>query len=265
MTKKQLQRALEAVRKGMTQVEACKTFGIGKTVLNRRIVKPNTGEHSWPISAIFPELEKLLARRLVTCTDWGYPFEKKEIQKIIADYLKNNQIVISQFINNTPVIDYVRGFVNRHKDLSYRIANNIKRSRAAVGYDCLKTFFENIKNELVDVPAQNIFNYDETNCTDDPGLKKVVCRRTSKYTERVMNTTKTSTSVMFAASATGHLLPPYVVYKASHLYNTWVVGGPKEARYNRSKSGWFDSVSFNDWLETIIVPNLRRLEGILKT
>lgn len=261
---KQLQRALEAVRKGMTQVEASNQFKISKSVLNRRVVRPNTGDHIGPISAISPDLEKMFVRRFITCADWGYPFEMKEIQKIIADYLKDNKIIISKLTNNVPGIDYVRAFVKRHQELSHRIANNIKRSRAAVDFECLKLFFDNIKKDLEGVPSINIFNYDETNFTDDPGLKKVICRKTSKYTERVMNTTKTSTSVMFAASAAGDLLPPYVVYKASHLYNTWVEGGPKGTRYNRSKSGWFDSISFLDWLETIVVPNLRRLEGDLE-
>lgn len=248
----------------MTQVEAGRMYSINKSVLNRRILRPNTGDHTGPISAISSELEQLLAKRFITCADWGYPFEIKEIQKIIADYLKINNIVIPKFTNNIPGIDYVRGFVSRHKELSHRIANNIKRSRAAVDYECLRSFFDNLSNELANVPPENIFNYDETNFTDDPGLKKVICRRTSKYTERVMNSTKTSTSVMFAVSASGDLLPPYIVYKASHLYSTWVEGGPKGARYNRSKSGWFDSVSFNDWLETIVVPKLRRLTGYIQ-
>lgn len=258
---KQLKLALEAVRRGMTQSDASKLYNVGRSVLNRRVVRPSTGQHSGPISAISPELEKLFARRFIMCADWGYPFEMKEIQSIIAEYLTVNGIVIPKFANNIPGIDYAHGFVKRHRELSIRIANNIKRARAAVDFDCLKSYFDNLKNELSGVPPENIYNYDETNFLDDPGLKKVVCRRTAKYIERVMNSTKTSTSGMFAASAAGDLLPPYVVYKASHLYNTWIEGGPEGTRYNRSQCGWFDSVSFVDWLETMIVPHLRRLEG----
>ena len=53
----------------------------------------------------------------------------------------------------------------------------------------------------------------------------------------------------------------YVVYKSVHLYNQWVEGGPPGARYNRSKSGWFDETTFTDWLFKLMLPKLRRLEG----
>ena len=64
------------------------------------------------------------------------------------------------------------------------------------------------------MPLSNIVNYDETNLSDDPGKRKVIIRRGTKYPERVINSSKSSTSVMFAAAADGTILPPYVVYKA---------------------------------------------------
>ena len=60
-------------------------------------------------------------------------------------------------------------------------------------------------------------NYDETNLTDDTGRKQAIFRRGTKYPERIMNNTKSATSIMFAGSAAGELLPVYVVYKAEHL------------------------------------------------
>ncbi|KAJ8909599.1 hypothetical protein NQ315_003709 [Exocentrus adspersus] len=62
-----------------------------------------------------------------------------------------------------------------------------------------------------------------------------------------MNSSKSSTSVMFAASADGNVLPPYIVYKAQNLYESWTIGGVKGARYNKSLSGWFDHITFGDW------------------
>ena len=56
-----------------------------------------------------------------------------------------------------------------------------------------------------------------------------------------MNYTKGSTSIMFCGTATGELLPVYVVYKAINMWNTWTLGGLTGARFNRSKSDWFDA------------------------
>ena len=32
---------------------------------------------------------------------------------------------------------------------------------------------------------------------------------------------------MFAANDVGTLLPPFIVYKSEHLYDTWLANGPK--------------------------------------
>lgn len=54
-------------------------------------------------------------------------------------------------------------------------------------------------------------NFDETNLSDDPGWKKVITRRGTKYPKRVINSSKSATSLMYAALADEKVLPPYVV------------------------------------------------------
>jgi len=101
-------------------------------------------------------------------------------------------------------------------------------------------------------------NYDETNCSDDPGQEKVVVRRGTRHAERLMDSSKASTSVMMAVSANGDVLPPYVVYKAKYVYDTWSEGGVPFARYNSTPSGWFDMKTFEDWFETIALPYFKK-------
>lgn len=59
---------------------------------------------------------------------------------------------------------------------------------------------------------------------------------------------------MLSGTADGQSLPIYVVYKSEHLWDQWLEGGPEDCRYNRSKSGWFDGVTFEDWFLSVIVP-----------
>ena len=91
--------------------------------------------------------------------------------------------------------------------------------------------------------------------------KKVIVRRGCRYPERIMNSTKSSVSLMFACTASGKMLPPYVVYKAKHLYDSWTEGGPSNTRYNRTDSGWFDSTTFEDCFFKVILPYARSQEG----
>lgn len=66
---------------------------------------------------------------------------------------------------------------------------------------------------------------------------------------------------MFAGTAEGEILPPYVVYKSTHLWNSWCDGGPKGTRYSRTRSGWMDSEHFEEWFNSIVLPWARRKEG----
>lgn len=69
-----------------------------------------------------------------------------------------------------------------------------------------------------------------------------------------MNHTKASMSLMMAGTASGDMLPPYVVYKSLHLYDTRVKNGPENTRYNRSSPAWFEGKLFDDWVLNMVIP-----------
>lgn len=107
-------------------------------------------------------------------------------------------------------------------------------SRARISKENLNKYFDNYAVSLDGIPPTNIINFNETYLMDDPGRRKVIFKRGCKYPERVMYSSKASTSVMFAASATGELLRSYFVYKSTHISDSWRLGGLKHARFNCS-------------------------------
>lgn len=133
--------------------------------------------------------------------------------------------------------------------------------RAEKGLEEMLAYFDNLSNTLRDVPASNILNFDETNLNGDPGSSKAIFRRGTKYPERVINSSKGAISLMFSATADGFILLVYVVYKAVNLYTEWIQGGPRGVRYNHTKSGWFDSVTFEDYFKTIVLSWAKNLTG----
>ena len=54
--------------------------------------------------------------------------------------------------------------------------------------------------------SANIYN-DETNLSDNPDIKRCIFKRGVKYPERVINASKSMTSVKYCASAMGDILP----------------------------------------------------------
>lgn len=77
---------------------------------------------------------------------------------------------VTKFKNNLPGQDWAYSLLKRHKnEYSKRVATNIKRVRAAVSPESIEEYFNNLEKTLEDVPNSNIFNYDESNLSDDPG------------------------------------------------------------------------------------------------
>ncbi|XP_046960613.1 uncharacterized protein LOC124530475 [Vanessa cardui] len=235
-------------------------YNINISVLYRhskREMKPQGGQ-----TALTEADEEYLITNINACSEWGYPLDTMDLRFIVKMYLDKLGIKHKRFKNNFPGPDLVEGFLKRHSDkIAKRICQNIKRSRAAVSPDTIREYHSELQKSLDGVPPTHILNYDETNLSDDPGRKKVLMKRGTKYPERVMNHSKASTSLMIAGTAAGKLLPPYVVYKAQNRYDSWVKYGPKGARYNSSSSGWFEGKTFEDWITTIAIPYFDRVPG----
>ena len=66
---------------------------------------------------------------------------------------------------------------------------------------------------------------------------------------------------MFSGSASGVVLPPYIVFKAKEMWNTRTEGGPPYTRYYSNQSGWFDEPTFFNWFSSVALPYLKRLQG----
>ena len=120
----------------------------------------------------------------------------------------------------------------------------MKPARAEIDAVNVNLYFDELQHVVEVVPASHIYNYDETNVTDNPGSKTVVCQRGRKRVERKIQYSKSATSIMYCGCTDGTFIPPMVVYKAQNCYVEWTTGGPAGCIYDATKSGWFDSRCF---------------------
>lgn len=104
---------------------------------------------------------------------------------------------------------------------------------------------------------ENTVNYIETNLSDDPGRKKIIIKRGCTYPERVMNSSRSLTSIMMAANAVGELFPVYIMCTKYRLKMDL-----KKIKYNRSKTDWFDAICFKDWLKKVTISFLKNKNEI---
>ena len=251
--------ALVDIDKGMTFGNAAKAHNVPKTTLLRRY-KGRVGspyKFGRKLALLRPE-EFAIAQNLGALGDFGMALSVPQLQDFIKNYLDSNGREVHVFKGNRPGVDWVCAFLQRHSNLlSQRMCQNISRRRAALSEEVVSTFFENLKTTLEGVPPANIVNYDETNLVDDPKGQLQIFQRGTKHAERIMNSSKSATSIMFAVTASGVNLNPYVVYKAKRLQQAWLEGGPLDVSYNRTKSGWFDAKTFVDWFKKVALAYFR--------
>lgn len=257
-TEENLSLAIREARLGKISLrKISEKYSIPRTTIKRKMEETHPKKYGRQ-PALNNDEERQIAQCLIVCGEWGFPLTKLDIRLIIKQFLDRIGRQESRFRNNMPGKDFINLFLKRHPELSVRFSENIKRCRAAVGANLINSYFDQLANSLEGVSAESIVNYDETNFCDDPGKQKVIIRRGSKHPKYVIDSSKSSTSLMMSGSASGVLLPPYIVYRAENLYPTWIEGGPAQTRYNRSKNGWFEERTFEDWFLSIALPYLKK-------
>ena len=74
---------------------------------------------------------------------------------------------------------------------------------------------------------------------------------TKRGQEKVRSRTsgnKNQMTVIACVSATGHVIPPFVIFDAKGLNYEWTKGKVPETRYGLSSTGWIDTELFEGWL-----------------
>ena len=149
--------------------------------------------------------------------------------------------------------------------LTRRKPELLTASRAkALTLPTLQAFFEMWGALLEDLELQSsperIFNCDETGLNSDQAGEKVYIKKGCKDAYlKTVNSVKTTYTVLFCSSARGEYLPPFVVYKAKHLYQSWMMGGPRGTGYAVTDSGWMEDGVFQNWFTQKFVKQTEHL------
>lgn len=255
-----MERAINAVKeKRMGAREAAKHYEVPRTTLQDRLTQKSKNLLGRP-TVLTAEEESIIVERLLIMGRWGFPLNRHDLAHLIKAYL-DRVGRSTRFTDNLPGPDFTKGFLKRHPQLTVRVANLIKRSRAAVSHQDVHDFFDRYETVVANIPPQNLWNYDETNMRDNPGAQQAIFQKGVKYAEQVRDHSKSSISMMFCYNALGGSVPPFFLYKGQNVYPSWCTGGPKGSVYMSSPSGWFDTFTFEEWFHKSFLPVARRQPG----
>jgi len=188
-TEEDLAEAVEALNNGLSGRKCEEQFGIPRKTITDRASGLHGSKIGQP-AVLSDEEEMMIVDMILLMSKWGFPFSGDDLRFFVKAYLDKKGKTALRFKKNLPTHSWVECFLGRHKTLSLRTSNPIKRLRAAVSREEVGRFYDHFIESVEGVPPENIVNYDETNFRDDLRLRKCIVKKGTKYCETVVNTSK---------------------------------------------------------------------------
>ena len=150
--------------------------------------------------------ENSLIKLIQVFGEWGCALSTTDIRMIAKRMLSKEGRQVRCFKDNLPGLGWVSSILKGDSThLSLRQAQNIKAARAENIADEINKYFDNLAVSMANVPPECIIIYDEKNLSDDPGKAKLVFKSGTKYLERILNNSKSCTSIVCRDVNRSHL------------------------------------------------------------
>lgn len=259
-TMEAMEAAMNRVKNGeLSVLRAATLYGIPKSTLYDRVSgKVTHGDNPGPRPYFSMIEEKEIANFLVDVAKAGYGKKRHEVLSIAgkAAHDKGKPVQSSNMLTH----GWFRRFLQRQPQLSYRRGD----PTANVRMDCLnkqaiKDYFDLLKQELIannlmDSPSR-IYNVDETGMCLDGHAPRVVALKGQKKVRCRTSGNKSQVTVIACVSATGQVIPPFVIFDAKRLNLEWRKDEVVGTSYGLSDNGWVDSELFKGWLDEHFIVN----------
>ncbi|CAF3851980.1 unnamed protein product, partial [Rotaria sp. Silwood1] len=250
--------AIDAVANGDSIRAASAYYKVPYTTLNSHSNNLVLYHHVGRPPKFDKEEELCLEQAALALQSWGVPLTINEFMNLAKQFASSvNKSDL--FPSGAPTFDWFYSFLQRHPNLVLKKSIPITKKRANLTIEQVNQWFDLLskiiqENDLMHRPGQ-IFNCDESGLSDGISHSKVIIHRQSSYAYRIQGGTggKSYTTVLFCGSATGALLPPFIIYKGQRLYEEWCIGGPQNAAYGNSENGWMNQNLFYQWFQQVFV------------
>jgi len=254
-----LQEALNAIGKGDSFRKAASKFGVPKSTLFRKInsespIECKKGAHP----TLCSHVENDFASWIVYRAEHGFPVTKNELLDTVNKYIVNTGTE-NKFKNNRPGEKWYKLFMQRHKDLSVRTAQNLTTTRAQVREEDLKSWFIKLQEylqerNLLDIQPSRVFNLDESAfMLVPPNSNTVLAKKGAKSVYKIVSSNdKGSLTVLFTANAAGQLLPPMILFDVKTTPRKEVLEKmPRDWIVGNTDKGWMTADSFYKYIKDV--------------
>ena len=266
-----MEQAIQHARRHSNVKATAVQFGIPVSTLRDHLSGkvPAKGAKVGHPTALSEAQEREIVETCLLFAEWGFGLGRREVESILETFLKATKQK-NPFRGDSPGEGWWSGFMRRHPELSQRKPQQLQMVRAKASCEevithwfgvCLGPVLE--KLQLVGKP-ECIFNVDESGFPLSWTPRSVLTKRGQKSPQAlVAGSGRENITVQACASASGQLLPPYIVYKGERLIADTTFGGPLGTRFSVSHNGWMTGEGFLDWLRSLFLPSLPAERPIL--
>lgn len=246
---------------------ASKTFGVPRTTLQRKVnharqfpnIPPKIKVALGPKTTVFTIAEeKELASYIVDMESRLFGLTARDV-KVLAYQLaiRNGKAHPFKECMNMAGRDWLVGFLKRNPQLAIRKPESTSAARAA-GFNKVNVsnYFQ-LLGKLYDdnkYTGNRIYNCDETGISIVPKSRcKIIALKGRKQVGALTSAERGATiTVETCFSATGHYIPPMIIFPRKRMKPELMVNAPEGAWGVCSDSGWINTELFLGWLKKFI-------------
>lgn len=254
-----MNKALDAVKNGMPYKTASKQFSVPVMTLKRRV----KGKNKVAVDAIkylggkktvfTADQEIDLVNHIKDMETRMYGLTRQDVLSLAYQLAVKNNIP-HPFQREKAGYDWLRGFRQRHSDITLRAPESTSAARArAFNKPVVDKFFSVLKSiqQNKNHPPHRIFNVDETGLSTVPTKNtKVFAGTGRKQVARVTSAERgETTTVVICMSASGSFVPPMFIFKRIRMKIELMDGAPPGSIWACNSSGWMNLDVFTQWFD----------------
>lgn len=260
-----MQEAVSAVINGsMGYKKAATQFQVPQTTLERYVKKKRTNadyvitKSMGNFTCVFnEEQEAELVAYLKKMEAQLFGLTVNELRELAFQLAERNNLKHPFGETGKAGIDWARGFLSRHPDLSLRKPEATSAARA-MGFNkiAVQQFFTHLTN-IVDthkLTGDRIYNCDETGLTVNPkGLSRIIAKKGRRQVGTVTSGERGETvTAEICFSAAGTYIPPFLIFPRKRMRQEFQTGLPPAASAEVHETGWITKELFLSWFQKFI-------------
>jgi hypothetical protein len=248
-----LESALNNVDEGMPIHLAAKLAGIPASSVRDHYIGKTRGRKRGPVGVLTMEEEEDLKLYLLKMHTLGHPLTRDQVKLTVAQVTQTRP---TPFINGIPGNGWMRWFLHRHPDLSFRKSQALETGRArGLCKESVQSLYSNL--ELLysnhHYEAHQIWNADESGAqAGRNGGGMVVAKTGSRNVHSIIPDQREWLSVVACVNAAGHSIPNFYILKGVQFRRNYIDRCEEKATMAMARKACMSGPLFYAWLTHFI-------------